>query len=328
MFKKDMVKVGDKYGELTIIAEDYHKERLEKEKHPERNVGKYFLCKCSCGKETSVQIYQLTSGKTKSCGHLSFSTEKGGNIIDMVGRQINSLTVLRLDNSKPSGAGKHAYWICKCQKCGKEVSIRSSELRNGREDCGCEHFKRTNNGRIKNLLNKTFGHLHVIDRDWNERRNGRHAYWICKCDLCGNTESVSSDMLIQYGKDRCKICMGVSLGERKIYDFLTENNISFVYDKSYQNLKFPDTGGSPRFDFRITQNTDCDYIIEFDGEQHFKSVPLYNSAQSFEERQNRDNFKNEWCKSHNIPIIRIPYTRLNKICIEDLLPETSMFLVA
>ena len=33
------------------------------------------------------------------------------------------------------------------------------------------------------------------------------------------------------------------------------------------------------------------------------------------------------CKENNIPLIRIPYTHLNKLCLEDLLLETSNFIV-
>lgn len=40
-----------------------------------------------------------------------------------------------------------------------------------------------------------------------------------------------------------------------------------------------------------------------------------------------DNIKNEFCLKNNIPLIRIPYTKLHKITIEDLLPETSKYLI-
>ena len=36
--------------------------------------------------------------------------------------------------------------------------------------------------------------------------------------------------------------------------------------------------------------------------------------------------KNQWCKDNNIPLIRIPYTHLNNLCIEDLILETSKFI--
>lgn len=40
-----------------------------------------------------------------------------------------------------------------------------------------------------------------------------------------------------------------------------------------------------------------------------------------------DEYKNQWCKENNIPLIRIPYIHLNDLCIEDLLLETTNFLI-
>ena len=37
--------------------------------------------------------------------------------------------------------------------------------------------------------------------------------------------------------------------------------------------------------------------------------------------------KNEYCKKHNIPLIRIPYTIRNKITINDLKLDTSIYLI-
>jgi hypothetical protein len=34
-------------------------------------------------------------------------------------------------------------------------------------------------------------------------------------------------------------------------------------------------------------------------------------------------FKNQWCKENNIPLIRIPYTHFEDICLEDLLLESK-----
>ena len=41
----------------------------------------------------------------------------------------------------------------------------------------------------------------------------------------------------------------------------------------------------------------------------------------------RDLIKNQWCRENDIPLIRIPYTHLTQLCIEDLLLETSQFLI-
>lgn len=36
------------------------------------------------------------------------------------------------------------------------------------------------------------------------------------------------------------------------------------------------------------------------------------------ETQKRDKFKNEWCANKGISLIRIPYTKLKTLTIEDL----------
>ena len=49
---------GNKYGYWTVI------ERSKTDSH--RNV--FWLCRCKCGTERPVRAWDLTSGKSKSCG--------------------------------------------------------------------------------------------------------------------------------------------------------------------------------------------------------------------------------------------------------------------
>lgn len=54
---------------------------------------------------------------------------------------------------------------------------------------------------------------------------------------------------------------------------------------------------------------------------------IINGVEQVELIQKRDEYKNNWCKEHHIPLIRIPYTHKNNLCLEDLLLETSKFVV-
>lgn len=66
---------------------------------------------------------------------------------------------------------------------------------------------------------------------------------------------------------------------------------------------------------------DNKYLIEYDGQQHFESNPSpksWNTDANVAETQERDKFKNEWCATKGIPLIRIPYTKLKTLTIEDL----------
>lgn len=245
------------------------------------------------------------------------------------GLNINHLTVLSLDTSKIPKAGKHKYWWCKCNLCGNIKSIRSSELKQGKfMDCGCQRQQRLSKGATIDLNGKTFGYLTVLHRDETRGyHSGNHAYWMCKCALCGNIESVQSQMLLHHGKDRYRKCCGFTLGERKIIELLDSHNISYIHDKTYKKCIYDKTGRPLRFDFRINQHSDCDYIIEFDGAQHFKPVPIWDNTESFQSRKRRDAYKNIWCHNNGVNIIRIPYTHLKHLCIDDLRVETTRFLV-
>ena len=71
-------------------------------------------------------------------------------------------------------------------------------------------------------------------------------------------------------------------------------------------------------------------MIEYDGEQHFeKNIQNtgWNTKENFKKIQKRDLLKNKYCLNNNIPLIRIPYTHKENIVIEDLLLETSKFII-
>lgn len=327
------VKPGMVFGELTVIDEDFEAEKKHAERLPHDSARYYYLCQCSCGKKTTVGLYNLVHGTTQSCGHLQVLRTKEGtlkNVKDMTGMKIGDLVVIEKDTTTQRGSGKSAKWICECTLCGNRKSIRGSELRSGKVvDCGCQKRKRLSDAKLIDISGKVFGYLTVLGRDLSVGyKSGQHARWLCRCELCGRTESVTSKMLLKYGKDRCRPCCGMTLGEKRIMEILDENNISYIHDKPYSDCKNPDTGAVLRFDFRITNNSECDYIIEFDGEQHFKDVNMWGSSDTLKDRLWRDTVKNTWCAERGIPIIRIPYTRLKKLCIEDLLLDSTPYLAA
>lgn len=251
-------------------------------------------------------------------------------LIDMTGSTVGNLTVLGRDTSV-HGGGKHAKWICKCKLCGNTKSMRGSDLRSGGvTDCGCKARERWSNARLIDRAGDTYGHLKVIRRDNSVGiKGGQHARWMCRCDLCGTIESVSAIMFSDFGKDRCRNCMGKSLGEARISDILDANGIRYVRDKSYKDCVNDDSNYHLRFDFRIINDeNDCLYMIEYDGAQHFKPAPMWDNNGDLEERQRRDSYKTDWCLQNGVALIRIPYTHYENICIDDLLIESSNFRVA
>lgn len=102
--------------------------------------------------------------------------------------------------------------------------------------------------------------------------------------------------------NRCPYCR-MPKGETTISCYLDSHKIKYEIQKNYLGC------GNPHawypFDFYIPSiNT----LIEFDGEQHFKPVKYFGGISKLKDQQRRDKIKNEFAISHNIHLIRIPYT--------------------
>ena len=110
---------------------------------------------------------------------------------------------------------------------------------------------------------------------------------------------------------KCEFCdenvVGVSKGEKRIAKFLDKNNINYIYQYKINEcrLKYP-----LPFDFYIPN---INLLIEYDGEQHFKSIEHFGGLDRFMTRKISDTIKNEYCKNNNIKLIRIPYWEFDNI---------------
>ena len=238
-----------------------------------------------------------------------------GAFIDLTGKKINRLTVI----GKGTKHGKEWYWKCRCE-CGNECEVSGGSLRAGRtKSCGClkKESDKKPKGNVIDLVGQKFNKLTVIKRDGSDNRG--EARWICECE-CGNQITVLSSNLRSGHTTSCG-CECRSRGELAIAKLLTENNISFEQEVSM--FKFAN-GTNARFDFYV----DNKYLIEYDGETHYQyNLHGWHNKEQLQAQQERDVIKNQWCIDNNIPLIRIPYTHLNELNIDDLKLETSKFLI-
>ena len=163
------------------------------------------------------------------------------------------------------------------------------------------------------LTNKTFGKWTVIEKT-NKRASNGGVYWHCICE-CGNEKNILAQSLLNGQSLSCGEHSNISKGNSKIIEILNSNNIQYETEKKFNSCK--DKRELP-FDFYIENK----YLIEYDGKQHFDK----NSIFDYEYTHNHDLLKSKWCKENNIPLIRIPYTHYDDLCLEDLLLETSSFI--
>ena len=241
-----------------------------------------------------------------------------GKRIDLTGQKFGRLTVLDFYGSDKR---RESIWRCQCE-CGNITNVLSSNLRKGyTKSCGClQKEKAGKNTPIKDLSNMLFGQLTVL-YPTSQRLNGQ-VVWHCKC-TCGKEIDVRSYNLISGNTFSCG-CLKQSHGEYLIEQLLQKNNIQYEKEKTFSSCVFNDTKQLARFDFYVNNQ----YIIEFDGEQHFNYTQTgWNTKEHFIKTKEHDNYKNQWCKENNIPIIRIPYLHEKDICLEDLLLPTSSFII-
>lgn len=257
-----------------------------------------------------------------------------GKRLNLINQTFNYLTVIA-DTDKHDSSNKR-LWQCKC-KCGNITYATSQQLKSGaKKSCGCAQRqavqktglankgKRT--GPTEDLTGQKFGKLTVLyyDKKYSELKrkdsNGMSPYWLCRCE-CGN-EIFATGSSLKYGTKISCGCYKRSLGEEKINKILTNNNIPFEEEKMFSSCRFPETNRMARFDFYV----DNKYLIQYDGKQHFEKCNN-NNFYDIDEIQKRDQFKNNWCKENNIPLIRIPYKDFTNINIQNLKLQTTKYRV-
>ena len=109
-----------------------------------------------------------------------------------------------------------------------------------------------------------------------------------------------------------------SKGEKKIMEILKQNRISFQREVSFKDLV--GLKNTPlRFDFAILRENKILFLIEIDGEQHFKFTKhFHKTVLDFMKAREWDRKKNSYCLVKKIPLIRVPYWDLDKLTFNSL----------
>lgn len=214
-------------------------------------------------------------------------------------------------------------WVCCCD-CDKNKTfeVPAYYLTGGKKkSCGClkQEKDRMPKGNVIDEIGHKYGHLTVVARAGSDK-NGQ-AIWSCQCD-CGNPNLIQVlGGNLRKGHTISCGCERRSHGEVIVKNLLDQAGIPYETEKGlfrYANNHIA------RFDFFV----DNKYLIEYDGETHYKkNLHGWHTEEKLNAQLERDVIKNQWCKENNIPLIRIPYTHTKELCIEDLRLETSDFIV-
>lgn len=303
---------GQKFGKLTVIRRDLKR----------TGGAAYWICQCECGNVKSIRGSNLTTSKnpTRSCGCLIKEINSSKiDVSSQIGKQYGRLIVISRDLKKPIGHKQESFWICKCS-CGKNISVRLSQLKNGHtKSCGCIRSEILTKRNTLDISGQRSGMLTAIRRSDGKTTKGDWL-WECQCD-CGNTIFIPTSSFTSKHIQSCG-CLSISLGEYYINNILLNNNIHYAKQFTFSDLK-SDKQKYLRFDFAILdENNKPIRLIEFDGEQHSNPNSLYYSEQLLK----NDNLKNKYCKQNNIPLVRIPYTEINNLSLDLIMGDKYLWI--
>lgn len=162
-YKNKEIEVGQEFGWWTVIKDC-----------GAIKGNRAYVCKCRCGKESSVLGCALRASKSKSCGCRVAALHKKERTIDISNIEFAHFKVLGKAESDNG-----AMWECLCD-CGKKFITRGATAIKtaGKYGCGCGRFKL---GEAK----KTLIELGIVDYEYYK-------------NSFGNTEKISYRVLKEY----------------------------------------------------------------------------------------------------------------------------------
>lgn len=165
---------------------------------------------------------------------------------------------------------------CQCD-CGKIKVLRKCDVQSGHtKSCGCisaEILKRINTvdhtGKISDYGVKILNPI-----GFNEKHQ---QLWECECGFCGTH---FNELPARVLNNHVRSCGCLRSSAREIFIEKVLNDIGVEYKKEYT---YADCKNEYvlRFDFAIIKNSKVFYLIEYDGEQHYRPVSLFGEEQGY-----------------------------------------------
>lgn len=98
-----------------------------------------------------------------------------------------------------------------------------------------------------------------------------------------------------------------------------------VFKEEYIFEGLNSSNGRPlRFDFVIFDDDgNIDFIIEYQGKQHYEACPKFGGKKGLYQQQFNDNKKRRFCALRGYNLIEIPYTEENQISFDYILEKAG-----
>lgn len=217
---------------------------------------------------------------------------------DLTGMSFGRLRVVAMKWSE-----RPARAECVCE-CGNTVTVIAAQLTSGKtQSCGCLQAERASASNTKSWENIISSHGVELIRQEKLNPAGQWI-WRCRCGLCGKEFSALPAKIMNGHVTSCG-CRRNSSREELIRHELIKAGVVFKEQFSFQDCKDKQV---LFLDFAVFSGDRVDCLIEYDGKQHYVPIPLFGGEPAFESAKRRDSIKDLYCKTNNIPLIRLPYS--------------------
>ena len=283
---------GQKFGKLTV------KGRAESKIDPSGKLRTRWFCDCDCGNNIIVLGDYLQRSKNPSCGCEARKNRIEKNRTNNIGEKYGRLAIIDIIwDEHPAKA------VCKCD-CGNDyIGTKADIIAGHTRSCGCLQSESVSAANTKDWIGYVAkSGVKFIKQDHTNDKG--QWIWECKCPLCGNS-FYELPAKVNNGHTTSCGCRIQSFGESYVKSILEDMNAEFKPQYTFDDCK---NIYVLRFDFGILYNNKLLGLIEYDGKQHFEPIEYFGGEDGLVETQKRDKIKYEYCKIHNIPLLRLPYT--------------------
>lgn len=270
-----------KYGSAVVIKDE--------ENFKFKNVDADIICVCETHGDFVKSYYNLMKSKY-GCGKCSPTANKGWNHKK---QKLQNVHGHRYDYSLNNEDEYTSYKMLKivCKKHGVFEQRYLDHLRgNGCVECYNESKLLTLNrflfDSIK-LHGDSYNYQYVFDDFESSQSKVRIV-----CMKHGTFTQIANDHRKGVG---CPLCKNRSKGEKVIHNFLINNSIDFIPQKTFDGCLGP-KGRQVRYDFYIPSKN---VLIEYDGQQHETKMMKGKMIET------NDAVKDQYAKNMNISLIRL-----------------------
>ena len=185
------------------------------------------------------------------------------------------------------------------KKCGHAFAVDLTIFKGRCVNCSAHKAEKYFKSKVLEKLGSEYSFIKFTHRP--ELSEGYRRGVVVEHFNCGHVYETSYSKILEGSK--CPNCV-YSRGEKAVADVLDSLSIEYTREHSFEYL------GRKRFDFFIPS---LNIAIEYDGEQHYKSIDAWGGEETLKRTQESDALKNDFCDYMGIDLLRIPYWEFDNI---------------